>query len=135
MVQSIDKLWEYLDYFANQVDGRKVNKAVMEYMENQDNISMWSTNSAYDCAEIADDFHDVEPSGHIIRISVADGRLLTPFTVLEYKNLVQYHYHTVYVKNDLVYDPRMWMKPLKKEDYEKMLRHLNPGIHFHFEMD
>lgn len=81
----------------------------------------------YDCSEIAEDLLQAAGGeGRIIEVTPSEGKLLKLFEGGEVSEDI-FYYHQVYTDDRYIYDPRLDEKPILKEDWEKLVRELNPG--------
>jgi hypothetical protein len=101
------------------------NEAVTDKARNMNNIP-----DGTDCSEIAEDLLEAAGNvGEIIEVLPAQGQYLNLY---EYgKEVDGFIYHQVYTDGKYVYDPRLSPDPVRRGEWEEMIRKLNPGATFH----
>lgn len=100
------------------------NEAVTDKARSMNNIP-----DGKDCSEIAEDLLEAAGNvGEIIEVLPAQGQYLNLY---EYGKKVEgFLYHQVYTDGNYVYDPRLSPDPVKRDEWEGMIRGLNPGATF-----
>lgn len=89
-----------------------------------------SPNRYMDCSDIASGYKQFDSNnGSILEIVSKDGK---PFQGMEYGEQIEFHYHQVYEKNGLIYDPMYGPDPIPKETFKKEYKNLNPNSKLEF---
>jgi hypothetical protein len=83
--------------------------------------------SGTDCSEIAEDlFSAAGGEGRILRIEPLNKGYLT---LLEGGVLqTEFIYHEVYTDGKYIFDPRLHPQPVFLEEWQILIKHLNPGV-------
>lgn len=84
------------------------------------------TDPYFDCSEIAEEYQINIQGGFTYKITPKEG-VFTTFVCKEFNSFESFYNHYVFVKNDVVFDPRFDYNPVFIGIYFEIMRLLNPN--------